>query len=211
MPNKQDSNKTGLRYCTETALKTLPGSPVWKQFEPNSYGDFGGSTAKSARNPISDTRQRKKGVTIDLDASGSFNQDITLDNTVDVLQGFMFADARVKPATKPINASADVTVTAVDGTNNEYEAASGLGSFKVGALVLASGFTLSANNGVKNVTTVAAGAIAVSQDILTETPPSDAKLETVGHRFTEGTMSITMNGSLCRLTSSSADMTATWP
>ena len=52
MANKQDSNQTGLRYCQEESLKTLPASPIWKQFEPNSYGDFGASTTKTARNPI---------------------------------------------------------------------------------------------------------------------------------------------------------------
>lgn len=207
MANKQDSNKTGLRYCTEASLKTLPGSPVWKQFEPNSYGDFGGSTTKTARNPISDTRQRKKGVTIDLDASGSFNQDLTLDNTVDVLQGFMFADARVKPASKPINATADITITNVDGVGNDFEAASGLGSFKVGALILASGFSTVANNGVKRVTAAAAGSVTVAEDLIQETPTSTAKIETIGHRFGEGTMAIAMNGNLCRLTSSVTDLT----
>lgn len=88
MANKIDSNVTGLRYAVETALKTVSGSAVWKQFEPNSYGDFGGQISTVARNPINPNRQRKKGVTVDLDSSGSFNQDLTFLNTAEVLQGF---------------------------------------------------------------------------------------------------------------------------
>jgi hypothetical protein len=204
MANKQDSNLTGLRYCTEASLKTLPGSPVFKQFEPNSYGDFGGSTAKTARNPITNSRQRKKGVTVDLDASGSFNQDLTLDNTLDVLQGFMFADARCKPSTQPINASASVAMTAT--TTTTYTAASGLSGFKVGAKVLASGFTLTANNGVKDISAVASGSLTTT-GLAVETPPAAAKLETVGHKFASADCNIAMNGSLVRLTTAAADFT----
>jgi hypothetical protein len=209
MANKQDSNQTGLRYAQEASLKVLPGTPVWKQFEPNSYGDFGGSTTKTARNPINAGRQRKKGVTTDLDASGSFNQDLTMENTADVLQGFFFADAREKPSTMPLNGSATVVITSAStGAANDYNAAAGLGVFKVGAIVLAAGFGPAANNGIKDVTAVAAAKVTVSQALTAEAaPPATAKLDTVGHTFGAAEMAIVMNGNLCRLTSSVADMT----
>src|SRR5574337_332013 len=116
MANKQDSNVTGLRFAEEASLKTLPGSPVWYPLEPNSYNDFGGQISTVARNPINPSRQRKKGVTTDLEASGGFNQDLTYSNTTRLLQGFFFAAIRQKPTTAPMNGAA-VAVTGVVGSS----------------------------------------------------------------------------------------------
>ena len=73
MPNKIDSNITGLRFAEESSLKTLPGTPIWYALEPNSYSDFGGQISTVARKPISASRQLKKGVTTDLINTLFFN------------------------------------------------------------------------------------------------------------------------------------------
>lgn len=183
MANKIDSNVTGLRYAEESStIGTLPGSPVWYPLEPNGYNDFGGQITTVARNPINPSRQRKKGVTTDLDASGGFGQDLTQNNLTRLLQGFFFADRREKVTTLPLNAS-QVVITNVDGTGEDYEAAAGLDAFAAGDLVLASGFSDSANNGLKSVASAAAASLTVNEDLVDETPTAAAYVQQVGFEF----------------------------
>ena len=209
MANKQDSNRTGLRFAEETSLGVLPGSPVWYAQEPNSYSDFGGQISTLARNPINQTRQRKKGVTTDLDASGGYNQDLTFENTTRLLQGFTFASIREKATTQPMN-SAAIALTAITAAADDYTAASGLPTTIIsGDLLLASGFGVTANNGLKTANGTSTGtAISVSDALADEaSPPAAAKVMLVGHQFAAGDISIVMNGNLVRFTSAAVTMT----
>ena len=205
---KIDSNVTGLRYAEETSIGVLPGTPDWIALEPNSYDDFGGEISTVARNPINPSRQRQKGVTVDLDASGGFNTDWTQSNLEDILQGFFFADLRPKTE---VGGSSEITN--VDGTGNDYEAASGLDSFAAGDLVEASGFTNSANNGVKRVTTAVAASLTVDtagnfgSTIVDETPPAAAKLVKIGVQGAAGDIDVDAASSLPALTSTTLDFT----
>lgn len=93
---KVDSNVTGLRYQEESSIGVVNTANPWLVLEPNSYDDFGGEFTTVARNPINAGRQRQKGVLVDLDATGGFQNDLTQENLQDILQGFMFADLRRK-------------------------------------------------------------------------------------------------------------------
>lgn len=213
MADKIDSNVTGLRFAVEASLGVLPGvegaDAIWYPLEPNSYSDFGGQLATIARNPINASRQRKKGVVTDLDASGGFNQDLTFNNTTRLLQSFFFAAMREKPTTAPINGTA-VAMTAIAAADDDYTAAAGLPTTIVsGNLLYASGFGVTANNGLK-VSNAASTAVAISvSDALTDeaAPPAAAKVEVVGFQFGVGTSAIVMNGNLVRFTDTTTDLT----
>lgn len=199
---KIDSNVTGLRYAQETSLKVLPGTPDWIALEPNSYADFGGEISTVARNPINPSRQRKKGVTTDLDASGGFNTDLTQTNLQDILQGFMFADLRVKT---------DLAVATVDtgDTTDDYEPASGGTGFRVNDLLFAAGFAAAGNNGLKKVTgTVTATSVPVTTPLSPATGQT-GKITRVGHEFATGDLQVTVpgGGAFPRLTTTTKDLT----
>jgi hypothetical protein len=210
MADKIDSNVTGLSFAEEASLKTLPGSPVFYPLEPNSYSDFGGQITTVARNPINPTRQRKKGVTTDLEASGGFNQDLTHGNTTRLLQGFFFADIREKATTKPMNGAA-VVMTAITAAADDYTAASGLPATLVsGDLILAEGFGVTANNGIKVVNGASSGTAISVSDALTDeaSPPTAAKVTLIGHQFASGDITLTLNGGLLRMVSGAFTMTS---
>lgn len=149
----QESNSTGLSIALETTLGTVDGSAIWITREPNTYGDFGGSLKLVARQPINASRQSRKGVTTDLDASGKWQEDLTYANTQTIIEGIMFAAFRTKHELK---------TSAVVNSTHAYTVASGGAAFVAGAMLFAKGFGKTANNGLKKVTSGASTSIVVT-------------------------------------------------
>lgn len=211
MANKVDSNITGLYVAEEVSLKTLPGisevDAVWYGQEPNSYADFGGNFTNVARTPIKASRQVQKGVLTDLEASGGFNCDFTQTALQRLLQGFYFADAHEKPDTKSFNGT-QLPITGVTGASKTYAAASGLSVFKQNHLIVASGFTNAANNGLDVVAsatgTTVVGTAAKTNEV---TPPAAARIEAVGFQFPSADVSLTAAAGGVTLTSVATDLT----
>lgn len=197
---KIDSNVTGLRIAEEESPGVLPATPVWEPMEPNSYADFGASLKTQARTPISQNRQRKKGVVVDLEASGGFTTDVTQTNIQNQLQGFMFADFRRKAERSDIDdvASGDKSYNKATGT---------FVGIPVGALIKASGFTTPSNNGLKTVATVAANKLTVVETVFTEVAPNESKIVQVGFKSDAGDIDVDASQDLPAITSVSLDFT----
>lgn len=203
--NKIDSNITGLAYAEEAVLGSLPGengnpgSPVWNRLNPNSYNDFGGEVITVAPNPINPSRQRRKGVTTDLNASGGINHNFTFSNLRDLMQGLMFADEREKGYEEPTA----VTV----GANDVYAVASTTG-FLVGSLIKGQGFTNAANNALNSVVAVVADtSVEVATLTAEASPPTGANIRVVGFEGASADLDVDNTGTLPAITSTVLDFT----
>lgn len=202
-----DSNIVGLSYATESCIGTLPDVVAdsgaedggkWYPLEPNEFDDFGGEITTVARNPINAARQRKKGVTTDLEASGGFSQDVTQTNLTRLMQGFFFADARERVSTDPINGKAASTISLVDvvSTDSKINVGAGDGTnFKVGDILKLSGMVNPANNrGDCIVTAISTDELTVTGTLVDETATSTCKLEIVGYQFVDDGLGVTFSG-----------------
>jgi hypothetical protein len=192
---KQDSNLTGLRLARETTPGVLPGSPIWYQQEPNSYRDFGGEYSKVARAPINASRQRKKGVVVDLDASGGWQADTTLTSQQQLIEGVFMAAFRKK---------AELVVTSVVATDDTFVVASGGAAFKAGDILFAKNFDDAANNGVFDVLTGTGTAVGVDASL---TLSADGGIiSRVGFTFAAADAVIAVGGAFPALTTTAKNM-----
>lgn len=190
--NKIDSNATSLFIALEECFKRLPGvdgaDAVWQNLEVDEYSDFGAEYETVARNPISMSRQNKKGNIVDKNANAGFTLDFTRSNLNQYLQGFMFADARETTTTASL--TGDYTLlTGVVGADSTVSAASGLSGFNAGEKVLFEGFSIPGNNGLKTVVSASATSLVVSETLFDETPTKNAKVSVVGGVFDAGDIS----------------------
>ncbi len=110
--NKILSNIVGLAAAREVCQgyladeidtrtgKSVGGNPPspfdarWKKYAPNTYADTGATITTTAPNPISETRQRNKGIVTDLEASIGFNHNVSATNMNDMFEAALFANTR---------------------------------------------------------------------------------------------------------------------
>lgn len=203
------TNNVGLAYAIESSIGVLPGSPLWKQLEPNDISAYGANIGTTPRRPISATRGRRKGTVTSLESNVEFDADITMDSFVDFAEGFVFAEfANVEFDLK--SSSGTLPPPAVAGTNDfTIDAASALLAGKVtytlnGAisLVYAQGYSNAANNGIHALDTDLATSnttVQVASTLVTETPPTNASLQVCGVRTDD--LTLTISGSTATLVS----------
>jgi hypothetical protein len=193
---KQDSNNVGLFVSREASNRTLAENPVFVTREPNSFEDLGGEYTKVARRPFNPSRQRKKGGLVDLDADGGWNEDVTQNNMLDVIDAALFAAPRRKGRSTNVAATAATDDYTVDSSAD----------FLAGHIVLGSGFAESANNGIHVVNGITDGTHVSTGDALVDEAASAAQtLEVVGYQFPLGDMVASLVTGGFRLTSAAID------
>lgn len=209
--DSQSGNLTGLFVAEEETLGVLPGvdgaDAVWYEREPNSYADFGGNFAMTTRKPITHDRQHPKGDVSDNNPTSGYNEDLTLTNMERPMQGFLYADAREKPSSDPINGTRRA-ITAVTAADDKYTATAGMGVFKVGHIVLAEGFGVPDNNGINVVTAFTATTLLMASPLEDEAaPPAAARLTAVGFQFGAGIASLVLTDDSLFLDTGAIDAT----
>lgn len=199
-----DGSVVRLRFSEEATPCVLSSNPIWYETEPNTFpNDFGGEVVNVARNPINEGRQRFKSIPVDRNSAAGYNQDLTQTNAQRVLRGMFYANYRERADTRGFtrgDASTNITITNVDSVGDSYDAASGLGVFATGDIILGSNFTNAANNGRKRVTSVSATGVGVAEPLINEAaPPATARINKVGFRFGTSEVDVDITGSLPRL------------
>ena len=198
-----NTSVTGVALAEEETPKTLPVLAEWYGRAVIDYSDLGSEVDYVADESISASRQNQFGVPVGITVGGGYNIYGRNDRTRD-LQGFFFADAHEKLDTGALNGVA-VPLTSVAGAG-VYGAASGLSVFPSGTIVLASGFTNSANNNVATVTGSTGTTLTTDGATVVEaSPPAAARIQQVGFAFGSGDLSLVVLGGLATLNSTAGD------
>jgi hypothetical protein len=187
----QNGSQTSLYMAEESTPGNLPVNPVWFEREPNSYSDFGGAYTMGRRAPITHDRQARDSEVSDNSPTAGFQEDLTPTNMIRPMRGFLFAEARAKPTTAPINV-APVVIT--NSTAAQFNAAAGLDRFRIGHIVKPRGFgEPTVDERIQVITAAGAVQLTVAPGGMTAVPdaPDDAVLEAVGFQFGAGTLTLT--------------------
>lgn len=204
MADTVESNVVETRFCRESDLKTLPasGERMWFLLEPNAYPRFGGEVSRTARAPISATRQRRKGVVSDLAAGAEVEHDFQPDLLNRLLQSLFWA-RWYEQADNWQYHNRPVFCTGVLASDDSYNFTTGIPTdtyVMVAAarkLVYASGFNVAENNGLKTLASVAQTAnklIVAGSPLTDETPSEKARVRVVGRSFSESDVSVVVDG-----------------
>lgn len=199
------TNNTGTRYAREASLGVLPGSPDWKDIEPNSLGTFGATIGTVARSPISNLRQERKGTVVTLDAAADFDADVTMDSMADFIEAFLFstgvnADMTFRAANATGTGYTIPAATAAQAAKFQYTAAGPI------SLVHAAGYATTGNNSPSTVKPLGAD-VAVTDTEITiagltiETAPTNAEVSIAGIRAEAGDLALAVAGNIGTLTS----------
>ena len=193
-------NEISLAAATEASLGTLPASPVWDLLEPNTINSFGATITKTARNPISRLRQRRKGTTTDLDSGVEFEADLTGQVMKRFAPNFMFANWSGITALQSGALFDNLAATSGAYTHDALGAA-----LVEGTLIFARGFASSVNNGFDRVdtgaTTTNTPTVGGAQAAETPSNFAGATLEVCGFQTPAGDLSMTVSGTTGTITS----------
>lgn len=192
----KDSNSVTINIIEEECLGEKPQASATRKYqnlEPNSI-EMSSELSTTQREPISVSRQNKKGTPTGLSANGNFEMDFTQNNWTELLQGVLWADKRAKP-------TFDVTV--VTGTG--FTVAAKGDDVKTNDLVLGSGFNTVAFN---KVHVASSGSTATEIKVAGLSAKTETgKIQVVGHKFGAGDLKFTVTGKIYALNATAKNLT----
>lgn len=195
------TNNLTLSYVVETAIG-VADTTGWRTTEPNSIGTFGAEITTVAREPISASRQRRKGTITDLDSAVEFEADLTMSAFYDFVEGFVFA----------ANSNSDLVFTGNDCAAGgiTIAAATAAQAAKLqwitagmASLIFNRGYATAAINGLHPLTADVApsGTEMTFAAAAVETAPGNAVSEIAGIRAESGDLDIDVTSGVGTITS----------
>lgn len=192
------TNTISESYAREATPGVLPGTPDWRQLEPNTIGNFGSDFKTLARTPITKSRQNRQGAVSDVDSAVEIDADLTMSSFFDFLESFAYAVAvgpdRYNPTASTATGFTVPALSAAQAGRLKY----GVGAAR--SLLYARGFGLAANNGLKllNAAAVATDTEIKVAGLTAETPPATnvVELAIAGVRGAPGDLKINAGGHL---------------
>ena len=161
-----------------------PSAPEFTLLEPNDITSFGAEITTTPRNPISPTRQRRKGAVTDLDSSAEFEHDATYGLMEEFIPPFMFSkrtndDLTVRPSAVVSDGYTVSNFPPGRQRTIEPKANATYGS----SLWVAEGFGVAANNGLKvSAVDATANKLTVAGLAAEASPPAGARIRFAGLR-----------------------------
>ena len=94
------TNATVFSIAEEQTPGTLPGVPNWYEIERTDIPDFAATLTTTAAEPITQSRMQQPGAITDLDATFSFNNDLTFGQFQLIDEGFFYSNRKQQPCSK---------------------------------------------------------------------------------------------------------------
>lgn len=176
-----DTNATSLAVTKDAMPATADTKWVYQQ--PNEISSFSATIEKTARDPISRDRQRRKGSITTLAAAPAFTSDLTLEMVSYYMPSFLFT------IWKGLQPESYTVVDAV-ATGSTYNVETGDAILTDGTLIHVSGFINPENNGIKTVASGTATTVVVNEMLIDETADAEVRMYVVGVRGASGDLQI---------------------
>lgn len=189
-----DTNRVRLGIVEESTFGTTPATPAFETLRVTSANPaFTPTTTIS--NEMRADRQVADLILVGAEAGGPVGFEVSHGALDTPIEGAMFSDWVSKP--NRYNATSDSDISDVDAASDTYTVANGT-AFLEGALIRATGFTESGNNGLFRAES-GSGATAVvvpaSPGLTDEAaPPAGARLRSVGFEGEAGDIDAVISG-----------------
>lgn len=196
-----DSNKTKVGIVREAVYGVLPATPAFKNQRITGCNlKFTPETVESKE--LRSDRRVQDLIRVGKNVGGTLPLEVSWLSMDDLLE-YALQSSWVRQPVRDNNGVADSVITDVSATTGIYTVAAAgpgtdfnAGTFVVGQLVRATGFTNAANNGLYRASAAAGGTSVTlgNTSVAEAAPPAAARLKVVGFRGVAGDITATATG-----------------
>jgi tail tube protein len=194
-----DANRTKLAYVREATFAVTPASPRFRELRITGTG-LGARPLTTVSSELRADRQVTDVIRTGVEAGGDIPTEVSYGNTDDLIESVLAGAWALNPV-RDNDGTADTQITDVAVGTGVYTmlASAGTpvnsGTFAVGHLVKASGFTNAANNQTARATAGGATSVTLGATTVAEpAPPATARLKAIGFEGASGDLVAVADG-----------------